>query len=237
MSNFEGFKSRKTDLGLYTTAPDSWRRGDFSAFKTTLYDPATRAAGANGTVTELPFPGNIIKPERFDQTSLKLMQFWPLPNLNTPTVSNNYQNPQKTTIDKNQFNQRIDFNQSSNSQWFGRYSWTDESLVQPGLPLSGITIYTNSRQYMISNTRVVSPTKVNEARFGYIKLYNASLNELSGVRDVVKELGLPFSTPNPQDWGIPATALLNNNGLSNFGSDSNGPFVLNDKIIQGLDNF
>jgi outer membrane receptor protein involved in Fe transport len=78
---------------------------------------------------------------------------------------------------------------------------------------------------------------VNEARFGYIKLYNASLNELSGVRDVVKELGLPFSTPNPQDWGIPAVALLNNNGLSNFGSDSNGPFVLNDKIVQGLDNF
>jgi len=27
-----------------------------------------------------------------------------LPNINTPTVSNNYQNPQKTTIDKNQFN-------------------------------------------------------------------------------------------------------------------------------------
>src|SRR5712691_5924087 len=45
MSNFEGFKSRKTDLGLYTTAPDSWRRGDFSSFKTILYDPKTRVAG------------------------------------------------------------------------------------------------------------------------------------------------------------------------------------------------
>jgi hypothetical protein len=237
MSNFEGFKSRKTDLGLYTTAPDSWRHGDFSSFKTTLYDPKTRVPGPNGTVTAMPFTGNQIDPSRFDQTSLKLMQFWPLPNLTTPTVSNNYQNPQKTTIDKNQFNQRIDFNQSSNSQWFGRYSWTDEFVVQPGLPLSGITLYTNSRQYMISNTRVLSPTKVNELRFGYIKLYNASLNELSGKRDVVKELGLPFSTPNPQDWGIPAVALLANNGLSSFGSDSNGPFVLNDKIIQGLDNF
>jgi len=54
------------------------------------------------------------------------MAFWPLPNLNTATMSNNYQNPQKTVIDKNQFNQRIDFNESANSQWFGRYSWTDE---------------------------------------------------------------------------------------------------------------
>jgi len=48
------------------------------------------------------------------------MAFWPLPNLNTATMSNNYQNPQKTVIDKNQFNQRIDFNESANSQWFGR---------------------------------------------------------------------------------------------------------------------
>src|SRR5712691_93540 len=238
MSNFEGFKSRRTDLYLYTTAPDSWRHGDFSSFTTTLYNPFTRTTGPNGVVTAMPFPGNKIDPKYFDQTSIKLMEFWPLPNLNTPTVSNNYQNPQKSVIDKNQFNQRIDFNESSSSQWFGRYSWTDEFLVQPGLPLSGITIYTNSKQYMVSNTRVLSPTKVNEFRFGYITLTNNSSQELAGKRDVVKELGLPFSTPNPPDWGIPAIGGANFNlGLSTFGNDSNGPFLLNDKIVQGLDNF
>src|SRR6266849_6393848 len=205
MSNFEGFKSRRTDLYLYTTAPDSWRHGDFSSFTTTLYNPFTRTTSPNGVVTAMPFPDNMIDPKYFDQ---------------------------------NQFNQRIDFNESSSSQWFGRYSWTDEFLVQPGLPLSGITIYTNSKQYMISNTRVLSPTKVNEFRFGYITLINNSSQELAGKRDVVKELGLPFSTPNPQDWGIPmmgGTAF--NLGLSTFGNDSNGPFLLSDKIVQGLDNF
>jgi hypothetical protein len=236
MSNFEGFKSRRTDQGLYTTAPDSWRHGDFSSFTTPLYDPLSRKTGANGVVTASVFPGNQIPTARFDQTSLQLMQFWPLPNLNTPTVSNNYQNPQKTTIDKNQFNQRIDFSQNSRSQWFGRFSWTDEYTVQPGLPLSGITLYTNSKQYMLSNTRVFSPTKVNEFRFGYTTLYNASAQELSGVRDVVKELGLPFSTPDPETWGIPTVTGFNL-GLSGFGNDSNGPFVLDDKIVQALDNF
>jgi hypothetical protein len=234
MSNFEGFKSRRTDQGLYTTAPDSWRHGDFSSF-TTLYDPNTRVT-SNGVTTALPFANNKIDQSRWDQTSLKLMEFWPLPNLKTPTVSNNFQTPQKTTIDKNQFNQRIDFNQSANSQWFGRYGWTDEFTIQPQLPLSGTTIYTNSRQYMISNTRVLSPTKVNEFRFGYITLTNNSAQELAGKRDVVKELGLPFSTPDPQSWGIPAVAGLNQ-GLSTFGNNSNGPFLLNDKIVQGLDNF
>src|SRR5215472_1715454 len=212
MSNFEGFKSRRTDQGLYTTAPDSWRHGDFSSFTTPLYDPLSRKTGTNGVVTASVFPGNQIPAARFDQTSFQLMQFWPLPNLNTPTVSNNYQNPQKTTIDKNQFNQRIDFNQNPRSQWFGRFSWTDEYTVQPGLPLSGITLSTNSKQY------------------------NASAQELSGVRDVVKELGLPFLTPDPESWGIPTVTGFNL-GLSGFGNDSNGPFVLDDKIVQALDNF
>src|SRR5215472_3022546 len=81
MSNFEGFKSRRTDQGLYTTAPDSWRHGDFSSFKTPLYDPLSRATGANGVVTAQVFPGNQVPAARFDQTSLALMQYWPLPNL------------------------------------------------------------------------------------------------------------------------------------------------------------
>jgi len=236
MSNFEGFKSRRTDLGLYTTAPDSWRHGDFSSFPTILYDPRTRTTGANGVVTAMPFSGNRIDAARFDPISLKLMEFWPLPNLNTATVSNNLQTPQKTSIDKNQFNQRIDFNESAKSQWFGRYSWTDEFTVLPQLPLSGTTVYTNSRQYMISNTRVLSATKVNEFRFGYITLTNNNAQELSGKRDVVKELGLPYLTPDPQSWGIPTVAGLNL-GLSTFGNNSNGPFLLNDKLVQGLDNF
>ncbi len=237
MSNFEGFKSRRSDQGLYTTAPASWRRGDFSSFKSPIYDPLTRK-NVNGTLTATPFAGNIIPPDRLDKTSLKLLEFWPLPNLSTTAVSQNYQNPERTAIDKNQFNQRIDFNQSSNSQWFGRFSWTDEFTILPGLPLSGSTLYTNSKQYMVSNIHVLSPTKVNEARFGYTKLFNTSSQELAGKRDVVKELGLPVSSSDPLSWGIPAIGGAPFNlGLSAFGNDSNGPFVLNDKIAQVLDNF
>jgi len=81
----------------------------------------------NGVTTATRFPNNQIPRNRFDPTSVKLLQYWPRTNLTTATVSNNFLNPQKTPIDKVQFNQRIDFNESSNSQWFGRYSWTDET--------------------------------------------------------------------------------------------------------------
>ncbi len=193
MSNFEGFKSRRSDQALYTTAPVSWRNGDFSSYKSPLYDPLTRT-NVNGVLTATPFPGNIIPRNRLDPTSLKFLEFWPVPNLPTTAVNQNYQGPQRTAVDKDQFNQRIDFNQSSNSQWFGRFSWTDEFTLLPGLPLSGSTLYTNSKQYMVSNIRVLSPTKVNELRFGYTTLYNTSSQELAGKRNVVKELGLPVNS-------------------------------------------
>ncbi len=239
MSNYEGFKSRRTDQALYTTPPSSWRSGDFSSFATPLLDPLTRTAGPNGTVTATPFAGNQIPSTRFDPISLKLFQFLPLPNRDTANSTNplnNYQNPQKTTIDKNQFNQRIDFTESANSQWFGRYSWTDEYTFTPSLPMSGGTLYTNSRQYVVSNTRVFSPSKVNDFRFGYTMLFNALAQELSGKRDVVKELGLPIPSGGPQSWGVPGVNLALN-GLSNFGNNTNGPFVIDNKIVQGLDNF
>ena len=237
MSNFEGFKSRRSDQGLYTTAPASWRRGDFSSYKTPLHDPLTRTT-VNGVPRAMPFPGNIIPANRLDPTSQKLLEFWPLPNLPTEQVIQNFQGPQRTAIDKDQFNQRIDFNQSENSQWFGRFSWTDEFTTLPGLPLTGSNLYTNSKQYMASNIRVLSPTKVNELRFGYTTLYNTSSQELAGKRNVVKELGIPADSDDPLGWGIPAIGGTGwNLGLSVFGNDSNGPFVLNDKIVQILDNF
>jgi hypothetical protein len=86
---------------------------------------------------------------------------------------------------------RSDFNENSNSQWFGRYSWTDEFTVKPGLTVDGQTLYTRASQWLLSNTRVFSSTKVNEARFGYNSLYSIIGQQLAGVEDVDSEIGVP----------------------------------------------
>jgi hypothetical protein len=139
-------------------------------------------------------------------------------------------------INKNQVTERGDFNQSSNMQWFGRFGWTSENTLTPTLPQIGGALQTNSKQYMISNAWVLSPTKVNEFRFGYTTLYNAVEQILSGKTNVVANLGLPFPTEAPQSWGVPSVALALN-GLSTFGDNTNGPFVINDSIRQFVDNF
>jgi len=228
MSNYERLKYNNTINALYTMPPAAWFTGNLSSAlpKTQLYNPYTGA----------PFPNNQIPSTMFDPTSVKYMPYWPAANLNTATVANNYLNPQTTTERFQQFNQRIDFNQSASSQWFGRYSWTNESTVMPSLPLSGSTIYTSSRQYMFANTHVFSPTKVNEFRFGLTTFYNVLGQQLSGATNVNGQLGLPTPLPNPAVWGIPAILALAG-GLSGPGNGTNGPYAINDKIGQIVDNF
>jgi hypothetical protein len=235
MSNFEGFRERRTTYGIYTTPTVAMRNGDFSYRTTQLYDPFSRKF-VDGKLTGNPFPGNQIPKSRFDPISLKLLEFWPEPNVATTVLRDNYQVSQPRQIDKDQFNLRIDFNESSNSQWFGRYSWTDEIDFAAAMKLNGRVLATNAWQAMISNTRVLSPNRVNEFRMGWIPFYNSIQRELAGKRNVVDELGIPgLKTPDPTTWGIPrVTALV---GVSGFGDDASGPFIVDDRILQITDNF
>jgi len=239
MSNFEGFKSRTTRVASATTLTPAMRGGDFSIVTTALQDPLTRS-GSAPNVTSSPFPGNQIPSNRWDKNSLLLMsRFDPLPNVASANPNalplNNYQYSAKTPVDKNQFTQRIDFAESSKSQWFGRYSWTDELTITPGLTVDGQTLYTKASQWVLSNTRVLSGTKVNEARFGYNSLFNIIGQQLANVEDVDGEIGVPLKVTDKNSWGVPNIALSNN--LTSPGNPTSSPFAIDDKVYQGVDNF
>jgi hypothetical protein len=237
MSNYEGFKSRTTSTSLATTMTAAMRSGDFSQVPAILQDPLSRT-GTPPNVVTVPYPGNQVPSNRFDKASVLLMsKFFPLPNL--PAAAGlplrNYQYLTKTPVDKSQFNQRIDLNESAKSQWFGRYSWTDELTLNPGLTLDGSTTYTRASQWVMSNVRVFSPTKVNEARFGYNSLYNSIAQQLAGVEDVDAEIGVPFKVTDTNSWGVPSIQL--SNSLSSFGNNTSSPFTIDDKVYQAVDNF
>jgi len=224
MTNFEGYKDRKALRGIYTVPTAAMRAGDFSGLPT-IYDPLAPGRTA--------FPNNIIPQGRFHPTSVDLLEFYRAPNVAGTT--NNYQNSQKRVINKDQFIQRIDFNESSNSQWFGRYSYGDEQQIQPALWLNGSKLITTVHQMMLSNTRVLSSTHVNELRLGYNYFFNSLGRELAFERDVVTELGIPgVASGPPIAWGIPSIAI---SGYSGFGDDSEGPYVNKNHTYQLTDNF
>ena len=58
---------------------------------------------------------------------------------------------------------------------------------------------------MVGNTFTVSPTVLNEFRFGFNSFFNTFGRELAFERDVVTELDIPGVSPGPpESWGIPA---------------------------------
>jgi hypothetical protein len=253
MSNFEEYNSRQTTPAIITTLPQAMRNGDFSSilpYGYTIYDPNSRNLGtstnsaqqlANVVATQSPFPGNIIPASRISpQSTLLLSKWYPVPNLPQTTAGlpfNNYQYGLKIPLDKDTLTTRIDFNESPNSQWFGRYSWNDEStLLSTGqITNDGETLYTRASQWVLSNVRTLSPTKVNEVRFGYNSLFNNITQQLAGKENVNTELGMPVSPADPNSFGVPNISLSQN--LASFGNPTSSPFQINDKYYQMADNF
>lgn len=243
MTNFEGFNQRQTSNGLYSFPTLAMRSGDFSSLLTRLgtqlYYPTGRSSNGAGGYNVSPIPGNIIPQSLIPKQSLQMLQYLPVPNLPIPangSPANDYIQNVNNTVDKDQFTARIDWTESSKSNWFGRYSWTDESGISPGVSLDGGTLQTNGSQYMLANIRVISPTQVNEFRFGINKFYNDVGLNLGCKENVVAELGLPgLNTGNCLTWGIPN--MRNLGEISGWGDNTNGPYVINDAILQGTDNY
>ncbi|MGH9628650.1 MAG: hypothetical protein ACRD7E_09975, partial [Bryobacteraceae bacterium] len=233
---------RRTTPQFFTTMTPAMRAGDFSAISTPLQDPLTRVETQNPdgstTITSMPFPNNQIPANRFNPGSVYLLdRFAPLPNIQQTGLPNrNYQWLQKIPVDKEQFTARIDLNESSVSQWFGRYSWTDELTLTPGVQLNGSVLYTKASQWVLANTRVFSSSKVNEFRFGYNSLFNNITQELAGVENPNEEIGTAVKVDDPNSWGIPDISLAGST-LNRFGNDANGPFTIDNKYYQFIDNF
>jgi len=237
MSNYEWFRQRRQVQAVSNLPSAAMFTGNFSERpKGTqgIFDPRTRVNNG-GVITAQPFSGNIIPTNRIHPISAKLIEFYPAANLASANLTNNFVQAQGRPINRDQFVGRMDFVESSNSQWTGRYSWGDENQLTEGLRLNGAAILTNFNQYMGSNTRVLSPTVVTETRFGFTQFYNTTGPELAFSRDVVGELKIPgLASGPPVQWGIPNVALAG--VYSGFGNDSEGPYENNNNSLQFLNN-
>jgi hypothetical protein len=231
MSNWEGYKDDKTFLTPFTVPTTAMRSGDFSALSTPLLDPATCTVVGTARTCQ-PFAGNRIPSNRISPTSQQLLEFYPEPN--AAGTENNYISTQDRVIDRKQYTQRMDFVQGTKSNWMGRYSWSHDDEVTPALKLNGSKLLNTVHQLMIGNTYTLSPTVLNEVRFGFNSFYNTFGRELAFERDVVSELGIPGVSENPPEaWGIPSIGIQ---GFSGFGDSTEGPYTNRNKVFEFTDN-
>ena len=127
-ADYQGSRQDAPGEALASVAPEAWRRGDLSSISAQLRDP----------VTGVPFAGNQIPVERFSATARAILNDtanYPLPNRTVPGgIINNYVGNTVLAIRAHQGDARLDWSQSANNKFFGRYSfarYNDKRDVQP----------------------------------------------------------------------------------------------------------
>ena len=237
MSNFEDLGDTTVNTEKASVAPDAMRQGNFSLTPGVqiVYDPATRVYPANGTPSASPFPGNIIPTSRISPAANILQSYTYMPQQSVPgynaSLLNNFIGTSLSHTQSTQFNQRVDFNENTNSTWFGRFSWADDYQLNGGTFFNSATqVPTIVRQGVLANTRILSPSIVNDARFNWNQFNNFYTGYYAYKTNVQGALDIQgLVAPDPSAYGLPALS----NGFSNAGGAT--PWVTHNDAFQWID--
>ncbi|MPY89383.1 MAG: hypothetical protein GEU99_15830 [Luteitalea sp.] len=172
--SYEGFFERSTAFDFLSVPTTALRGGDFGNARNedgsaqTIYDPLT--GNADGTGRQ-PFANNVIPADRINPVAEQLLDFYPLPNAgdNEDDATRNYLRENDTTVDRNNFDVKINWNRSSSHQIWGKYSQmnaTVGNLFYLGVDGSG-NGDTKVYQTTFGHTWTLSPTLVLDSTFGF----------------------------------------------------------------------
>jgi hypothetical protein len=118
------------------------------------------------------FPGGVIPQSAWSPAAIGTIQFIPVPNID-PALGTYSDNSQKTRVTDNKIGERVDFNNRRTGNWSWYYHF-DDSTVNDALPAASVPGFpsitpTRAQQFVMSNTKTLGPTAVNEARVSFFR--------------------------------------------------------------------
>lgn len=148
---YENWDEIMPSNSIVTSVPDpKWLTGDFSGLQVwngssfsavTIYDPLTTDPK---TGIRTPFPGNKIPAARLDATALKLLSFYPAPNITLPASAtqwqSNYLVPNPTTDRYRNLLGKLDHLISPKDRVSLRYGWWERYEYNSVNGMPGVTI-------------------------------------------------------------------------------------------------
>ncbi len=178
--SFEGLTRPGVERGntFFTVPTPAQRRGDFSELLRVgpiyqIYDPLTTTPAPGGRFSRQPFPGNLIPQSRLDKLALKLLDYWPEPNLpGTADGRNNYTRLQRSWNEFRSHTAKVDHNFSERHRVFGRYNqWFQ--LFSSGQVFENIATGQDRYRYnygaVFDDVFVFSPSLLNNLRAGFTR--------------------------------------------------------------------
>jgi hypothetical protein len=163
-------------------------------------DPSSGKALTSNTDGSQPqgTPCNKIPAGLINPIGQAMMNIYPAPNV-TGSSSYNYSNEPVRELDNTKFDARLDHNLSSKDTLFARFSYDQAfSFVPGGAPTlaesnafgSNERIYNHARNVAIGETHVFSPLMVNQASFGYNRIFDY-IRSLGNGTCASAALGIP----------------------------------------------
>ena len=178
-ASYEGYK-REHSLFTFFSVPDArLRAGDFSQAVNTngtvqqIYNPFT--GGANGTGRQ-QFANNQIPTNMIDPIALKVMQLYPLPNnpgIGAGGLTNNYRREETRTVDRKNFDVKLNYNRNTNHQIWTKFSMMDAvvddltNYLGPATDADDDGGFTKVYQATAGQTWTLSSTMLMDMTFGF----------------------------------------------------------------------
>jgi Carboxypeptidase regulatory-like domain len=189
--------------GLVPTA--AMREGNFTE----------NAFGQPNTIQLAGFPNNIIPASSFDRVGQELINLYPLPNANNPALDYNYTSEPVRSLNEGKFDIRLDENISAKDTLFARFSYDQaESYVPGGSPgfaeqgafASNQSIQNHARNAAISETHIFSPNTVNQASFGFNRIFDYITSQGTGSC-FSQTLGIPGANLGGNSCGLTSVSM------------------------------
>jgi hypothetical protein len=130
-----------------------------------------------------------------DPSGLALIQLYPQSNASNPGLGYNYTNTPVRRLNEGEFDIRVDHNFSSKDSAFGRFSYDQAvSFVPGGSPgfaeqgafASTQNITNHGRNVAVSETHLFSDRTINQASFGFNRIFNHILSFGTGTCEAAK---------------------------------------------------
>lgn len=256
--NYEGRREIRDTANQYTVPTVAMRGGDFSE----LLKPGNRwyptTNVANLVITppgsSAPLPNNIIPASMIYAPSQNLLTykntspfsyggFLALPNSDAQAqAANNTFNligSDAQIMNSDAYLGRFDQRLGDNDRIFARYvmvqsAWTQLPLTQ----VSQVVTQYRAQNFGFGYTKILSPTVLNEARFGYNRVRAFSVEPQTNSNFNIADVGLDFRvigdgnrTLTPVEQGVPSLSIT---GFTGIGS---GNVAINiNELYNGSDN-
>jgi outer membrane receptor protein involved in Fe transport len=222
---WESFRQVQASNSIGIVPSTLERQGDFSqSFDATgklilIKDPTLSGSctAANRTAC---FKDNMIPVSRFDTIAKQLLPNYPAPNLSGP---NNFIANARNPDYWDSFLFKVDQKLGAKDNFAVRIleRWETSSNPFSGSPLGTFSSTTASGQslYGISETRIFTPTLINEFRAGLTRTINNEASAHAGT-NWAAQYGIPGTTTDPSLTGFPKFSIT---GFETFGDSTTNP--------------